>query len=303
MKKKLLTFFMVSSLLGSVFAQEEVIVVEETVIIEEVQDNGGTYAVGTTYGGPEGINRISLGLKGGINYLRWSDQSVNGAFGAFFDVTVNPLWGLGLEYMYQMNDRESLGGGAPGELSSTINDVTLQASLNISNIISKYRSLGWQKLNLYANAGAGVSIYDWDNQIDEDNGVAPVAVAGALLEYNVAKWLALGLEGQYRFHTNSDFIGNGNGGRSLMNANFVARFKLGGDKNVRNITLLNYDPQVELKEVDQAALDQQFAEATEKLEKQVAAQNTEIQKAQAQGSSERIARHIGRNEKKSKRSR
>ncbi len=68
-----------------------------------------------------------------------------------------------------------------------------------------------------------------------------------------------------------------------MNANLVARFKIGGDKNVRNITLLNYDPQVEIPApVDQAALEQQFTEAAEKLEKQVAAQNAELAKTQAQ---------------------
>jgi len=282
MKKKLLTLLMVSScFVGGAFAQEEGSVATQ----EATTQSGGNYAVGTTYGGPEGVNRISFGIKGGLNFLRWSDQSVNGAFGAFFDVTVNPLWGLGLEYMYQMNDRGTLGGGKKGELSSTVQDITLQGSLNVSNVISKYRSLGWQKLNLYANAGAGVSIYDWstDKNKDGDNGVAPVAVAGALLEYNVAKWLALGLEGQYRLHANNDYVGRANGGRSMMNGNFVARFKIGGDKNVRNITLLNYDPQVEIPApVDQAALDKQFADATEKLEKQVAAQNAELQKTNTQ---------------------
>jgi outer membrane protein OmpA-like peptidoglycan-associated protein/opacity protein-like surface antigen len=284
MKKKLLTFFMVSSLLGSAFAQD-VVVVNETVVVEEAQNEGGNYAVGTTYGGPEGVNRFSLGLKGGIDYLRWSDQKVKPEFGGFLEITVNPIWGFGLEYMYMMNDRETLGGGAPGKLNSTVQDVTLFGSLNISNIIAKHRSLGWQKVSLYANAGAGASIYDWSvkNTNRKGSDAAFVALAGLGLEYNVAKWLGLGLEGQYRFHTNNEYIGKGNGGRSILGANLAVRFKFGGHKNVRNITLLNYEPQVEIPApVDQAALDQQFAEATEKLERQVAAQNAEIQRLQSQ---------------------
>ena len=268
MKRKLLALFVASScLIGNLFAQDS------------------EYAVGTTIGGTvDDVSRFSLGIKGGLNYLRISDQKVQPAGGAFMEITVNPLWGLGLEYMYLKNNRDatSLSGGF--DLESTVQDITLYGSLNVSNIIAKYRSHGWQKWNLYANAGAGVSIYDWELENgSSDNGVVPVAVAGLGLEFNAAKWLALGLEGQYRLHANGDFVGRGNGGRSSMGANFVARFKLGGDKNVRNITLLNYDPQVEVfPPVDQAALDKQFADATEKLEKQVAAQNAEIQKVNSQ---------------------
>jgi len=282
MKRKLLALFMVSScFVGSMFAQEEA--------AAPVAQSGANYAVGTVLGGPEDVNRFSFGIKGGLDYLRWSDQKVQPAFGGFVELTVNPLWGLGLEYMYLMNDRETLGGGAPGELKSTVQDITLFGSVNVSNIIAKYRNHGWQKLNLYANGGAGVSIYDWSYKGisgSGDNGAKPVFVAGAALEYNVAKWLGLGLEGQYRFHTDATFVGKGNGGRSMAGANIVARFKLGGEKNVRNIALVNYDPQVEVSTFDANPLiekvEKQLAENKAQTEKQLAAQNAELQKTQSQ---------------------
>ena len=278
MKRKLLALFMASGcLVGSAFAQEATVAVQET--------SGSNYAVGTAISGPEGVNRISFGIKGGLDYLRYSDKKVQPAFGAFFDVTINPVWGFNLEYMYLMNDRETLGGGAEGKLKSTVQDITLNGSVNVSNIIAKYRSQCWQKLNLYAIGGVGASIYDWsvDETDREGNGVKPVFVGGAELEYNVAKWLGLGLDGKYRWHSNTTFIGKGNGGRSIANASIFLRFKLGGESNVRNITLVNYDPQVEvLPPVDNsAAIEQQYADLTAKLEKQIAAQNAELTKTKS----------------------
>jgi len=205
-------------------------------------------AVGTAIGGTaKGVCRFSFGIKGGVDYLRVSDQKVQPEFGAFAEITVNPLWGFGLEYMYLINNRDAT--FMSGELESTLQDITLYGSLNVSNIIAKYRSHGWQKWNLYANAGGGMSIYDWKlkDTDQKDNGITPVAVAGLGLEFNAAKWLALGLDGQYRWHTNGEFIG-GNGGRSIIGANLSARFKFGGDKNVRNMALVDYEPQVKVSQ-------------------------------------------------------
>jgi OOP family OmpA-OmpF porin len=207
-------------------------------------------AVGTTIGGTaKDVCRFSLGVKGGINYLRISDQSVNPAFGGFAEITVNPLWGFGLEYMYLMNDREGTVFTGRHDLESTVHNVVLYGSLNLSNLISKYRSHGWQKWNLYANGGAGISIYDWKlkGTDSEGDGVTPVALLGLNLEYNVAKWLALGLDGQYRFYSDEKFVGK-NAGSSMFGANLSARFKFGGDKNVRNMALVNYEPQVKVNQ-------------------------------------------------------
>jgi len=265
MKRKLLALFVASScLIGNLFAQDS------------------EYAVGTTIGGTaDNLCRFSLGIKGGVNYLRLSDQKVQPEGGAFLEITMNPLWGFGLEYMYIKNNRDATRHSGGFDLESTVHDVTLFGSVNLSNIVAKYRSNCWQKWNLYANAGAGISIYDWElkNTNRSDNGVVPVAVAGLGLEFNAAKWLALGLDGQYRWHTNTEFIG-GNGGRSIMGANLSARFKFGGERNVRNKVLVEYDPRIEVSE--DAVSRKQFDDLATRLEDRLAAQDASLQKLQAQ---------------------
>jgi len=139
---------------------------------------------------------------------------------------------------------------------------------------------------LYGSLGGGVSIYDWKlkDTKEKDNGFKPVGIAGLLFEFNAAKWIALGLEIQYRAHSDATFIGHNGGSGGMGGANFSVRFKLGGDSNVRNMALVNYDPQVSVAApVDNsAAMEQKYAELTKKLEGQVANQNAEIQKLQAQ---------------------
>ena len=267
MKRKLLALFVVSScLIGNVFSQDE------------------EYTVGTTIGGTaDDVCRFSFGIKGGLNYLRVSDQKVQPAGGAFVEITINPLWGIGAEYMYLMNDRKAIPLSKGLELGSTVQDVTIFGSLNVSNVIAKYRSHGWQKWNVYANLGAGISIYDWKLKDDpndrKDDGIKPVAVAGLALEFNAAKWVAIGLDGQYRFHTNTDFVG-GNAGRSMIGANLSVRFKIGGERNVRNKALVEYDPTVEVNE--DVAGRKQFDELAARVDDRLATQDASIQKLQAQ---------------------
>ena len=110
MKRKLLALLFVMSgcLMGNLFAQDS------------------EYAVGTTIGGTvDNVNRFSLGIKGGVNYLRVSDQKVQPEVGAFMEITVNPLWGFGVEYMYLMNNRDATVFSGGYELNSTVQDITL----------------------------------------------------------------------------------------------------------------------------------------------------------------------------------
>jgi hypothetical protein len=158
MNRKLLILFVVfNCLVGNIFAQNA------------QNDN---YAVSTTLGGTaKDVSHFSFGIKGGIDYLRISDQKVQPEFGGFLELTINPLWGIGLEYMYMINNHALTGyNGYSGDLESTIQGAILYGSLNLSNVIAKYRSLGWQKWNLYANVGAGISIYDYKLTGKKDGG-------------------------------------------------------------------------------------------------------------------------------------
>lgn len=273
MKKKLLALFVASScFIGSMFAQDS----------QDAQDDVKVEAVGTTIGGTaDGVCRVSIAIKGGIDYLRVSDEKIQPEFGGDIQFTINPLWGFGLEYMYLMNDRDAANGYP--SYDSYMHDVTLFGSMNLSNLLAKYRSNGWQKWNVYLNAGGGVSIASYESgNIKEDNKVRPVFVGGMALEWNAFKYIAFGLDAQYRWHTDTRFIGRLGEGTSLASANFSIRFKFGGAKNTRNMALVDYEPKVAIPDVSSDVHQKQFAEMTAILERQIANQNAEIQKLKSQ---------------------
>jgi OOP family OmpA-OmpF porin len=269
MKRKLLALFVAVGLVGNTFAQEET-----------------QQAVGTTIGGTaDGVCRVSVALKGGIDYLRASDQKVQPEFGADIQFTINPLWGFGLEYMYIMNNRDAAN-GYPA-FDSQINDVTLFGSINLSNLVAKYRSSGWQKWNVYANAGGGVSISSYEaGSVKESGKVKPVFVGGLALEWNAFEHVAFGLDAQYRWHTNTDFIGHLGAGRSLASANFSVRYKFHGANNTRSMALVNYEPTVTISDGSilkaLEASEKEYAARTARLESQIMDQNSTIQKLQSQ---------------------
>jgi len=281
MKVKLLLLLMFSGCLaGSVFAQEEVV------------DESASTAVGTRIGGTlKGLNRVSIGGKFGANWLKASEglfDAVNWNAGGVLELTGNPLWGVGLEVLYLKENHDvKMNNGR--NLEGYDLDFTLFGSLNLSNLLAKYRSAGWQKLNIYAMAGPSLSYfnykgvgrsdgfeYNWDQSGNLDKiGV----MAGGLLEYDISKHFALGLEGQGRIHSSNQYVAK-NGGRLVLDANLLLRYKLGGEKNVRNVALVNYEPKVVASGggIDQQAL----AALAKKLENRLNEQDGVIKKLQDQ---------------------
>lgn len=277
MKRKMLALFVASTLVGNAFAQEEQ-AAENTAATEANADEASS----------AGLNHWSIAIKGGVDYFRWLDKSWNFEGGAVVEYTANPLWGLGLEYMYQMNNHDK---GASPEFDGTVHDVDLFASVNVSNLLAKYRSEAWQKLNIYANGGVGASIYSWD--VDKKGYKSPegredsdwlwLGVASALVEYNFNKNFAVGLEGRAKINNKKDFAPAGaakaNGG-----ANLLFRYKFGGNSNVRNVALVDFEPKVEVPDITPMVeeLKKQNDEAAAKMEEQIANQNAAIKKLQEQ---------------------
>jgi len=277
MKVKLLLLLMFSGCLaGSVFAQEEVV------------DESASTAVGTRIGGTlKGLNRVSIGVEGGVNWLKATEgafDAVNPNFGGIIELTGNPLWGLGVEFLYLIeNHKEAL-----RSFEGSIGDLTLYGSLNLSNLLGKYRSAGWQKLNVYALAGGGYSFYsgktyppkgsekEYSNP-DKLSLFPWVITAGGLLEYDISKHFALGLQGKSRIHAYEEYVGNG-GGRLLLDANLLLRYKFGGEKNVRNVALVNYEPKVNATGMDKDAL----SAIAKKLEKRLDDQDAKIKRLEDQ---------------------
>lgn len=263
MSKKFLALAAAATLAGNAFAQEQ-----------------ATADTATA----KGICHWSLGLKGGVNYLRWApiaepdrtlSGTINGQFGIFTEATFNPRWGLGLQYMYAMNNQETY--------DAVNHDIILHSSFNLSNIVAPYRSIGLQKLNVYVNPGVVGTIGVWENssKMADDNKFVVGIYGAGQIEYNVSKYFAIGLEatGMYRMRTCYP-----EGGHLTFGANLEVRYKFGGDRNIRNIAWVDYAPKCEVPDLTPILEEQkrQCEELTSKLEEQIVNQNVAINKLQQQ---------------------
>lgn len=267
MKRKFLGLFVASAVACNAFAQEEV-----------AADSASS----------KGLNHWSLEVHGGINVINASksndratlipNSDFNPQVGAQVEYTFNPLWGLGLDYTWARNNQANYDNAA--------HDISLFASTNLSNLLAKYRSAGWQKFNAYLNGGLGVMIYDYECNVhgNEDDAVAPLAWAGLNLEYNVSKCFAIGLNGQARRATIKEWHPLCDGGSWQMMANLGVRYKFAGDRNVRNVALVDYEPKVEVPDITPLLDEQkrQAAEMTARLEEQINNQNAKIAKLEGQ---------------------
>lgn len=263
MSKKFLALAAAATLAGNAFAQEQ-----------------ATADTATA----KGICHWSLGLKGGVNYLRWApvaepdrtlSGTINGQFGIFTEATFNPRWGLGLQYMYAMNNQETY--------DAVNHDIILHSSFNLSNIVAPYRSMGLQKLNVYFNPGVVGTIGVWENSniVADDNKFVVGLYAAGQIEYNVSKYFAIGLEGTTIYRLRQCYP---QGGHLTFGANLEVRYKFGGDRNIRNIAWVDYAPKCEVPDLTPILEEQkrQCEELTSKLEEQIVNQNVAINKLQQQ---------------------
>ncbi len=265
MKRKFLGLFVASAVACNAFAQEEV-----------AADSAAS----------KGLNHWSLEVHGGINVINHSfsndratllpNSDFNPQVGAQVEYTLNPLWGLGLDYTWARNNQANYDNAG--------HDITLFASVNLSNLLAKYRSAGWQKFNAYLNTGLGVMIYDYECNVhgDENDGVAPLTWLGLNFEYNVSKCFAIGLNGQVRRSTVEVWHPECDGGYWQSMLNLGVRYKFAGDRNVRNVALVDYEPKVEVPDITPLLDEQkrQAAEMTSRLEDQINNQNSQIAKLQ-----------------------
>lgn len=264
MSKKFLALAAAATLAGNAFAQEQ-----------------ATADTATA----KGICHWSAGLKGGVNYLRWAPVAepdrtlggtINGQFGVFTEATFNPRWGLGLQYMYAMNNQETY--------DAVNHDIILHSSFNLSNIVAPYRSMGLQKLNVYVNPGLVGTIGVWENakngMADDSKFVMGLYGAGQI-EYNVSKYFAIGLEATTMYRLRTCYP---QGGHLTFGANLEVRYKFGGDRNIRNIAWVDYAPKCEVPDLTPILEEQkrQCEELTSKLEEQIVNQNVAINKLQQQ---------------------
>jgi OOP family OmpA-OmpF porin len=267
MKKSFLALFMAMGLVAGVNAQDEATSEEAAVA-----------------NASESINHWSLAVKGGINYLRNADQKVDFEIGGVVERTFNPRWGMGIEYMFLKNNNEAM--NHRGEMDGANHDIDVFGSINLSNIIAPYRSAGWQKLNWYVNGGLGVTIYNNEFAATPEaktyDGCKMLGVIGTDLEFNVAKYIALFLEGQYRINSNREQT-NFAYGRSFISANFGIRVLFGGESNIRNIAWADYIPGVEVPDLTPMfeAQKKELDEKAAAMQKEIDDQNAQIKNLEA----------------------
>jgi len=265
MKRKLLSIMLVAAAVGSATAQE---VTTTTVSTQEavtvVPDSSILKASTTCAFTP--VSHWSIGLKGGGNYLRVAPGSVSRSDqfhwvgGAAIEYTINPLVGLGLEYMYNpYGHTYQLNANQLGTMEGRTHDVLMYASVNLMNLLVPNRTNFWSKMNIYGDAGVGVGFYQF-KLMDAANNVivdsrdlgdgVPETVMGKLglnLEYNISKSIALGGEVQYRYYDRTNLGGYdiSKGNSDALTATIGLRFKLGANgqkQHARNISMCEYYP-------------------------------------------------------------
>lgn len=240
------------------------------------------------------LSKWSVGVKGGVNTIRGLkysttnrfDRPYNAEFGGFVERTFNPLFGMGLEYLYVGNnfDAGKLDGlkGSKAEVTSNIHDITLFGSINLTNLLNKYRTSS--KFNVYYNTGLGLGLGSVDGLgTKEDMKPGLAASFGVNFEYNVTSALAIGLEGAYRWHSNTDFMPkslNSYETKDFYTANLSVRYKFNGVTNNRNISVVEFDRINSQKDQQQQAID--------KILYELARHDEEIKKLQAANSNDSI---------------
>jgi outer membrane protein OmpA-like peptidoglycan-associated protein len=201
------------------------------------------------------VTHWSASLKGGASFFRAGNanftqlEKADLLIGGTLDYTINPLFGLGIEYLYSpYSNNHAATKAFNGDLKGSLNDAIVYGSLNLSNLLSPYRSAFWSKINIYGNAGVGLGFYNTSIQgAAEKSKNCSMVKYGLNLEYTLSNKWALGLEGQYRYYERSNLgsakgsIGSGD----ALAATLGLRYKFASKtnkKHARNISMYEYVP-------------------------------------------------------------
>ncbi|MDP4238222.1 MAG: OmpA family protein [Bacteroidota bacterium] len=200
------------------------------------------------------VSHWSIGIKGGINYFRIAPETVISRLdqihlivAGIVEYSINPLVGLGLEYMYNpFGRRYSINEIPKGDIAGGTHDIILYGSVNLANLLTKYRTGFGSKLNVYGEAGIGYAIYN--NSFDGSptiTDLSPMGKIGLNVEYNLSKSLALGIEEQYRFYHRKLVSSTKPDKSNALTTTIGLRYKFnakGSRQHARNISMSEYYP-------------------------------------------------------------
>lgn len=185
-----------------------------------------------------------------------SNSKASWSVGIDVEYTFNPYWGIIAQFQYlpYYGHTSSTEYGS-NDFVGSMYDPSLQASINLFNLFGQYRKT-W-RWALYLNAGVGMTFYNVTHTVvrEGEKAATDIQDGRALnfplymnLEYNINKYLAVGLLAGYRFHNKDNFEGEHytrgtyNDGAFSAEVNF--RVKLAPNKkqggHMRNIAPFEY---------------------------------------------------------------
>ena len=236
------------------------------------------------------VSHFSFGIKTGVNYFTMSPPSptlydkFNLGVGGMIDYTINPMFGFGLEYMFNDFTRPYTDISGDGRIKGTTNDLIAYGSVNLSNILAPFRTGFGRNFNLYGDIGGGVAIYttqvNWTIPYLANNKPIAVTKFGLNAEFTLSDAFNLCFEGQYHLY-DATRMGAGTSTRNnnALMATIGLRYKFANSvlKHARNISLCEYSPRpapvivnntTVVKGDTQATLDRLSASEREKAELQ-----------------------------------
>lgn len=206
----------------------------------------------------------------------WPRSGVDCSFDFMVEYTVNPGFGLFVEYAYNPykgsanyyfkgkpffvnGNKVESNLSTPFDFDGLSHEVSVGFSLNLLNMFYANRRQTW---GLYLNAGAGFSFYnvkayeqgtkDIMNKTIGGITVAPSiekgrAVTfpiGAMVEYNPLRWLAIALNVEYRLHAkdNFDATEKGNANDNTIYMSLGLRWKINNPKDKERPHVRNLSP-------------------------------------------------------------
>jgi len=168
--------------------------------------------------------------------------------GGNIDYTINPMYGFGLEYLYNDYTRPYTYMDVRGLLKGNTHDIVAYSSVNLCNTISPYRTGFWKNLNVYGDVGGGVAFFSYNRDFGQyTSSSAPVVLVklGLNAEFTLSDYFNLCFEGQYRqYDTRVMGSAFSNRNNEALIATMGLRYKIGYAKlkHARNISLCVYSP-------------------------------------------------------------
>ena len=210
-----------------------------------------------------GMSQFDGDVKQDFNDI-FSASKVSWTIGLEAEYSWNPVWGLILNFQYMpYQGVTSSAEWGRNEFKGNMYAPSLMASMNMFNLFGQYRkSAAW---NMYLNAGVGLIWYECVSTPVEGSkpgqktpqgigkkgseyGTSISIPLGLNVEYNINKYLAVGIGAYYRMTNKDNFEGEHytkgtmNDAQFYVNANLRVKFqddaKKGG--HMRNISMNEY---------------------------------------------------------------